>query len=266
MCAFSSASLHRSLVNAYCALPDACEVPVVVSWRCDCPNWGYSWVWAMAWGCMVNNMKSDNLSELAAALCKAQAEMGGAVKSASNPFFKSSYADLTSVIKAIKEPFANNGLSYAQFPVTSEGGNGVGVKTILMHESGQYLESEFFLPLTKADPQAGGSAITYARRYALQAMAGLPTADDDAEAAMMRGKPEPTHEERCALAVDRNKDSLKYIRDSLAVNTAESVHYAIEAWRELDNDSKHDLWLAPTKGGWFTTQERKLLKEGFSGA
>ena len=59
--------------------------------------------------------KSENLNELATALCKAQNEMGGAVKDAKNPFFKSSYADLTSVIKAIKEPFNNNGLSYSQF-------------------------------------------------------------------------------------------------------------------------------------------------------
>ena len=132
--------------------------------------------------------KSDSITELAKALTKAQSEMGGAVKDAKNPFFKSSYADLTSVIKAIKEPFSNNGLSYSQFPTTSEGGRGVGVVTILMHTSGEWLEHEFYLPLTKADPQAGGSAITYARRYALQSMAGIPTADDDAESAMLRGK------------------------------------------------------------------------------
>lgn len=210
-------------------------------------------------------MKSDNLNELASALCKAQMEMGGAVKSASNPFFKSSYADLTSVIKAIKEPFANNGLSYAQFPVTSGGGNGVGVKTILMHTSGQYLEEEFFLPITKADPQAGGSAITYARRYALQAMAGLPTADDDAEAAMMRGKPELSHEERCANAALSNLQSLEFIRSSLITPTEENVALAKEAWNEIDVEAKHDLWLAPSKGGWLSTYERKLLKEGYQG-
>jgi hypothetical protein len=65
--------------------------------------------------------KSESIGNLAKALCKAQNEMGGAVKDAKNPFFKSNYADLTAVIKAIKEPFANNGLSYSQFPVTSEG-------------------------------------------------------------------------------------------------------------------------------------------------
>jgi len=160
--------------------------------------------------------KSESISNLAKALCKAQNEMGGAVKDAKNPFFKSSYADLTSIIKAIKEPFASNGLSYSQFPVTSEGGGGIGVVTVLMHSSGEWLESEFYLPLAKKDPQGGGSAITYARRYALQAMAGIPTADDDAEAAMMRGKlPEKSKEQLCGLAVERHIDSLQYIRRML---------------------------------------------------
>jgi hypothetical protein len=128
---------------------------------------------------------SEAINELANALCNAQSQMGGAVKDSANPFFKSSYADLTSVIKAIKQPFADNGLSYTQFPVSNE--NGVGVSTRLMHVSGQWLEMEYTLPTVKKDPQASGSAITYARRYALQSIAGIPTADDDAESAMLRG-------------------------------------------------------------------------------
>ena len=128
---------------------------------------------------------SDAINELANALCNAQSQMVGAVKDSANPFFKSSYADLTAVIKAIKQPFADNGLSYTQFPVSNE--NGVGVSTRLMHISGQWLEMEYTLPTVKKDPQASGSAITYARRYALQSIAGIPTADDDAESAMLRG-------------------------------------------------------------------------------
>jgi len=129
---------------------------------------------------------SESINELASALCAAQSQMGGAVKDSANPFFKSSYADLTSVIKAIKQPFADNGLSYTQFPVNDE--NGVGVSTRLMHISGQWLEMDYTLPTVKKDPQAAGSAITYARRYALQSIAGIPTADDDAESAMLRGE------------------------------------------------------------------------------
>ena len=128
---------------------------------------------------------SESINELASALCAAQSQMGGAVKDSANPFFKSSYADLTSVIKAIKQPFADNGLSYTQFPVTDE--NGMGVCTRLMHVSGQWLEDQFILPMVKRDPQAGASSLTYARRISLSAIAGIPTADDDAESAMLRG-------------------------------------------------------------------------------
>lgn len=207
--------------------------------------------------------KSEQVDKLAAALCKAQAEMGGAVKDAKNPFFKSSYADLTSVIKAIKEPFANNGLSYSQFPVTSEGGGGVGVVTVLLHSSGQWIESEFYLPLAKKDPQGGGSAITYARRYALQAMAGIPTADDDAEAAMMRGKPvEKSREELCAEAVEAHIDSLQYIRKVLSDPTDDNIALAREAFGEIPEEDQRAMWVAPSKcnTAFLTTEERRLIK------
>ena len=132
--------------------------------------------------------QSESITDLASALCLAQAEMGGAVKDSNNPFFKSSYADLTSVIKVMKEPFARHGLSFVQLPVTSEGGRGVGVATMLMHNSGQWIQSEYLLPLDKVTAQGAGSAITYARRYALQAMAGIPAVDDDGESLMVHSR------------------------------------------------------------------------------
>ena len=125
--------------------------------------------------------KSDSIKNLAAALCKAQSVMEGAIKDKENPFFGKAYADLGAVVDAIKKPFADNGLSYSQFPV-SEGDN-VGVDTILMHESGEYISMLYYLPMIKRDPQKAGSAITYARRYALQAIAGIPSEDDDGNAA-----------------------------------------------------------------------------------
>ena len=137
--------------------------------------------------------KSDDIKELAAALCKAQSEMGGAAKDKKNPFFKSSYADLGSVIRVIKEPFATNGLSYAQLPLSQDGM--VGVTTILMHNSGQWLSSELLLKPVKADPQAAGSCLTYARRYALQAIAGIPSEDDDGNAASKAPKTSPSPKE-----------------------------------------------------------------------
>lgn len=125
--------------------------------------------------------KSESIKELASALNKAQAEMSGAKKGANNPFFKSKYADLNAVVDAVRIPFSENGLSYSQFPIMED--NKVGVETILMHESGEWMSSVLTLPMTKQDPQAAGSAITYARRYALQAIAGIPAEDDDGNAA-----------------------------------------------------------------------------------
>lgn len=125
--------------------------------------------------------KSDSIKELACALNKAQSEMTGAAKSKTNPFFKAKYADLKAVIEAIKTPFADNGLSYAQFPI-EEGGR-IGIETILMHSSGEWLSNSFTVQLTKQDAQGAGSAITYCRRYGLQAVAGIPSEDDDGNAA-----------------------------------------------------------------------------------
>lgn len=129
--------------------------------------------------------KSESIKNLAMALNKAQEAMGGAAKDANNPFFKSKYADLGSVIRAIKQPFADNGLSYSQFPVSTD--TQCGVHTILMHTSGEWMESTLLLPMVKPDPQKAGSAITYARRYALQAIAGIPSEDDDGNAASQQG-------------------------------------------------------------------------------
>lgn len=125
----------------------------------------------------VSMKMSESIKNIAAALNKAQAEMSGAKKGANNPFFKSSYADLNSVVDAVRIPFCENGLSYSQFPINQD--NKVGVETILMHESGEWISDILLLPMVKQDPQAAGSAITYARRYALQAIAGIPAEDDD---------------------------------------------------------------------------------------
>jgi len=125
--------------------------------------------------------KSESIKNLATAMNKAQSEMGGAHKGANNPFFKSKFADLSSVVQAVKEPFSNNGLSYVQFPIENNGR--IGVETILMHSSGEWLSNEFTVNLSKQDAQGAGSAITYCKRYALQSIAGIPSEDDDGNAA-----------------------------------------------------------------------------------
>ena len=125
--------------------------------------------------------QSESIKNLAEAMAQAQGAMGAAIKGSSNPFFKSKYADLGSVIEAIKPHFAANGLSYVQFPVSGE--SSVGVTTRLMHSSGEWLEQGYFIPLGKMDAQSVGSCLSYARRYSLQAIAGIPAEDDDGNAA-----------------------------------------------------------------------------------
>lgn len=203
---------------------------------------------------------SDQTAELFTALAEAQTNMTGAIKDASNPFFKSSYADLTSVIKAIKKPISDAGLAVAQFPISKEGQ--IGVRTLLTHTSGQFMEEAFYLPIQKLTPQEGGSAVTYAKRYALAALFMLPTVDDDSEAAMFRNEPSP--KELCDKAVKKHKASVDAIKKYCDENTEESVALAKEAYMELGEETMMHLWLAPTKGGVFTTQQRKLLKYGHS--
>lgn len=124
---------------------------------------------------------SESLAKLGPAIVKAQAEMQGAKKGANNPFFKSRYADLGAVMEATKEPLHNHGLSIMQFPIAGAGM--CGVSTILMHSSGEWMSEDCLLACTKQDPQAYGSAITYARRYGWQSVCGIPSEDDDGNAA-----------------------------------------------------------------------------------
>lgn len=133
-------------------------------------------------------MQSETIAKLAEALSKAQSKFTGAVADSDNPFFKSKYADLESVWQAVKGPLTENGLCIVQLPVVSDKENEIGMVTQLMHTSGEWIQGEFSIPIVKRDPQAVGSAITYCRRYTLQAILCIPSVDDDAEGAMERGK------------------------------------------------------------------------------
>ena len=123
--------------------------------------------------------KSESIKELATALNKFQAECSGAKKDADNPFFGSKYANLEAVINCAKSALDNNGLAVSQFPIMDQGY--CGVETILMHSSGEWISNTLLLACKKQDPQAMGSAITYARRYAYQSVLGIPSEDDDGE-------------------------------------------------------------------------------------
>jgi hypothetical protein len=126
--------------------------------------------------------QSSTINELAAALHLAQGKIKHAIKDSANPFYKSKFADLTSVWDAIRDAFQAHGLSVSQLPDQDDDGKPVLV-TILMHKSGQWISGSYPITPIKNDPQGVGSAITYARRYALQAVAGVCADDDDGEAA-----------------------------------------------------------------------------------
>jgi hypothetical protein len=126
--------------------------------------------------------QSETIGALAKALCAAQGELKPAAMNSTNPFLKSKYADLGSVIDAAKPVLAKHGLSYSQLV---EGGDGpIAVTTILMHESGEWLSSMVGLPMAeergKSAAQVAGSIITYLRRYALSAVLGI-YADEDTD-------------------------------------------------------------------------------------
>jgi len=129
--------------------------------------------------------KSESIAKLAEALAKAQGEIKGALKDSSNPFFKSSYADLASVWDACRGPLSANGLAVIQ--TTDNRENGLVVETTLAHSSGEWVGGSLYIRPMKDDPQGVGSAITYARRYALAAMVGVAPEDDDGNAASGKG-------------------------------------------------------------------------------
>lgn len=130
---------------------------------------------------------SESINELAAALAVAQGNMKPARMNAVNPFLKNKYADLGAVMDACRDVLASNGLSFVQMaftPPMDNFGPAVGVETMLMHKSGQWLSEQFVLPVGdekgKSVMQVAGSAISYARRYALASMLGI-VADEDTD-------------------------------------------------------------------------------------
>lgn len=164
---------------------------------------------------------SESITELAIALNLAQAKMGAAKKNAANPFFKSTYSNLEEVIACVKQPFAENGLSFVQLPVSNE--DRAGVETIIIHNSGQWLSGSFMLKCSKLDPQGMASAISYARRYGLQSAVGLPSSDDDGNAASAPTPKKPTMTKKDAIS---------------KLAGAKTVDELGKAWQDLPVDLK----------------------------
>ena len=156
---------------------------------------------------------TEPLNELAAALVAAQAEFAAIPKTAENPFFKSKYAHLATVISHTQPILAKHGLAVSQHPTTRDGEPAL--TTWILHSSGQSVKDTMLLYAAKHDPQGQGAAITYARRFAYMAVLGLVADDDDdgnratqARRAEPKTKPLPTHVAKlAAVAKKHNLDT-----------------------------------------------------------
>jgi hypothetical protein len=146
------------------------------------------------------------MNELAKALVKAQAAMSHAAKDSKNPHFKSAYSSLVSVIDAVRPHLAGNGLAFVQKLHSADGG--VAVETVLIHESGQEMScGTLFIPATKQDAQGFGSAISYGKRYGLQAALGIAPEDDDGQAAS-KTRPAPVQTVKVTIDMDAAVDEM----------------------------------------------------------
>ena len=165
--------------------------------------------------------RSESIIELSQALATFHSQVGKIGKDAKNPFFKSNYASLPHILDEIAEPLEKAGLVLTQFP------DGSGLTTILIHaKSGQFLEATYEMPVAKAnDPQALGSAISYARRYAVSSILSLKIEDDDAESAMKSVRNPQTEDSRPWLNKGEALDkAMTYIRDGGKLETIEAKY------------------------------------------
>jgi len=117
---------------------------------------------------------SEQINEIASAMIIFHTEVNSIPKTAENPFFKSKYVPLDKILTAIQGPLKKANLTFMQFPVEENQ-----LETIILHTSGQWISERFYMKPSKSDPQAYGSVITYQRRYALSAILGLNTDEDD---------------------------------------------------------------------------------------
>ena len=195
--------------------------------------------------------KSETLNELAAALAKAQSQIQGATKDKTNPHFRAAYADLASVWDACREALTKNGLSVAQTFEPVEG-QAVALETTLLHQSGQFVSSKLVMPVSKFDPQGVGSAITYARRYALAAMVGVAPEDDDGESAMGRAK--GNGEKQPTVKIAQTVKDQVFDQSIRCLEQADDLGLK-QIWSEFDADQKVVLW------GMFNSQQRTAMKK-----
>lgn len=189
------------------------------------------------------------MQKIAAALVKAQAAFGPALKSSSNPHFKSRYADLAACVEAVVDALNASGIMLTQRTLECE--SGVTVETVFVHESGETWGSgPLHVPASKNDAQGYGSALTYARRYSLMAACGIAPEDDDGNAAS-KAKPRVDSTRVIPATVgagDDLTDARRAELDNVALDIIELAREgretdAIRAYYSLtDNDEKVYVW------------------------
>ena len=191
---------------------------------------------------------SDTITAIMPALLKAQAAFAPAVKAKVNPHFKSKYVPLDAVLDAIAEPLRTCGIAILQ-PTTIQDGRTVLV-TRLVHESGEWIEGRYPVHPVKADPQGEGSALTYARRYALMAIVGIAPEDDDGNAVVKATQREtatvtritPTDGVWDALDGEQQAFLQKIATAVLDIMPdAKAAHEYIQS-QQLETDEKAALW------------------------
>tara|TARA_Y100001972_G_C7588753_1_gene295174 strand:- start:299 stop:913 length:615 start_codon:yes stop_codon:yes gene_type:complete len=189
------------------------------------------------------------MSEAIQAFIKAQSEMGSAIKNAKNPFLKNKYADINAIQDAVHPVFHANG-----FMITQEGSAdefGQYVETKLTHTTGQSFSSKVYLEFKKSDMQSLGGAITYARRYGLVSLTGIPVEDDDANTAngmqhmqmkqAAKKAKNGSREERLLERGEKLVRTLKNCTQSQLLTYAPEATTLIEEIRLFDNDVADSL-------------------------
>lgn len=192
---------------------------------------------------------SESIAKIAPALLQAQRAITFAVKDAKNPHFKSTYADLSSVIDATKPALNEAGICFIQMPAPSDR-DSLALTTRLIHESGEWIESTATCPLQKSDPQGYGSAVTYLKRYSLASAVGLYQEDDDGNAASKTVKAThtgPVITPRGGIGDDLPDDWKTYLKDLAAEATelvrAGNLKAALEAINRDNLDDAQRIYL-----------------------
>jgi hypothetical protein len=193
------------------------------------------------------------MKNIASALVRAQRGFAPALKTSTNPHFRSKYVDLAGCIEAVVDALNSAGIALVQR--TSEDSTGVTVETVFVHESGETLEcGKLHVPASKQDPQGYGSALTYARRYSLMAACGIAPEDDDGNAASKAPKVSATKTD----LVPSNR--MNIVADvAAAINERMSANDLIGAFEEYsgitDVEEKTALW------GMLDSKTRSAIKK-----